>query len=209
MKNFTYNEAWPIKKLGDVCNFKRGLTYSKNDEADFSNNVVLRANNINLKTNTLELSELKYLQESFRIPNDKKLVRGSIIICTASGSKSHLGKVALIDDDYDYAFGGFMGMLTPKKEINSRYLFYTLISDQYKQFIHNLSNGVNINNLKFDDLKTFEVPLPPLPIQQRLIKTLDKIFEETEKLEALYNRKSTNLEELKKSVLKKAFAGEL
>ena len=33
----------------------------------------------------------------------------SLMICTASGSKSHLGKVAYIDDDYGYAFGGFMG----------------------------------------------------------------------------------------------------
>ncbi len=77
----------------------------------FSSNIVLRANNIDLKTNALDFSELKYINDDFVIPKEKKVTKGSLIICTASGSKSHLGKIALIDDDYDYAFGGFMGQL--------------------------------------------------------------------------------------------------
>ena len=42
---------WEIRKLGDVCEFRRGLTYSKNDEVENSKNAVLRSNNIDLITN--------------------------------------------------------------------------------------------------------------------------------------------------------------
>ena len=42
---------WEIRKLGDVCEFRRGLTYSKNDEVENSKNDVLRSNNIDLITN--------------------------------------------------------------------------------------------------------------------------------------------------------------
>ena len=46
-------EGWEIKKLLDVVDFQRGLTYTKNDEVDFSENMVLRSNNVDLKTNKL------------------------------------------------------------------------------------------------------------------------------------------------------------
>ena len=39
-------QGWEYKKLGEVASFFRGLTYSGKDEVSFSNNVVLRSNNI-------------------------------------------------------------------------------------------------------------------------------------------------------------------
>ena len=45
-------KVWEIRKLGDVCEFRRGLTYSKNDEVENSKNDILRSNNnIDLITN--------------------------------------------------------------------------------------------------------------------------------------------------------------
>ncbi|MES2996672.1 MAG: restriction endonuclease subunit S [Verrucomicrobiota bacterium] len=168
------NSQWETKQLGDVCEFQRGLTYAKSDEVDFSNNVVLRATNIDLATNLIDFSELKYINEKVAIPDAKKVKKDSLLICTASGSKSHLGKVALIDDDHDWAFGGFMGLLTPKNGVLPRYLFHLMTSNDYKDFINGLSDGANINNLKFDDLKQFRVPHPPLPEQQRIVALLDE-----------------------------------
>jgi type I restriction enzyme S subunit len=105
-------EGWEIKSLESVVSFQRGLTYSKKDEVDFSTNIVLRSNNVDLPTNQLNLTELRYINDDIKIPSDKKIKKGSLIICIANGSKSHLGKVALIGEEYDYAFGGFMGQLT-------------------------------------------------------------------------------------------------
>jgi type I restriction enzyme S subunit len=52
-------EGWTYKKLGEVATFARGLTYSKNDEAESSSKVVLRSNNIDLIAGKLDFSELK------------------------------------------------------------------------------------------------------------------------------------------------------
>ena len=107
-------------------------------------NVVLRATNIDLATNLLIFDELKYISDKVVVPEGKKVKKGSLMICTASGSKSHLGKVAYIDDDYGYAFGGFMGMLTPLNGLSPRYLFHLMTSEDYKDFIGALSDGANI-----------------------------------------------------------------
>ena len=66
----------------------------------------MRATNINLDNNKLNLTKLKYIKESIKIDDDKILKKGDILICTASGSMSHLGKVALIEKDIKMAFGG-------------------------------------------------------------------------------------------------------
>jgi type I restriction enzyme S subunit len=141
-------EGWRVQTLGDACSFQRGLTYSKADEVEHSSNAVLRAININLTNHDLNFDEIRYISDSITVDASKKVKNGSMIICTASGSKAHLGKVAFIDRDYDYAFGGFMGQITPKSHINPRYLFYVMTSREYKSFIEALSNGVNINKSK-------------------------------------------------------------
>jgi type I restriction enzyme S subunit len=177
----THEEAmkngWKMEPLGDLCEFQRGLTYAKGDEVDTSDNIVLRATNIDLATNLLNFAELKYINEKVVVPASKKVKKGSLMICTASGSKSHLGKVAYIDDDYGYAFGGFMGMITPRNGLVPKYLFHLLTSDAYKDFIGELSDGANINNLKFDDLGRFPVPHPAPNEQQRIVRILDQAFE--------------------------------
>ncbi len=150
--------------------------YAKGDEVDVSDNIVLRATNIDLTTNLLTFEELKYINDKVVVPDSKKVKKGSLMICTASGSKSHLGKVAYIDDDYGYAFGGFMGLITPRNGLLPKYLFHLMTSPVYKDFIGDLSDGANINNLKFDQLKQLTVPHPPLPEQRRIVGILDEAF---------------------------------
>ena len=154
-------KGWEKKKLGEVCEFQRGLTYAKCDEVESSKNVVLRANNIDLKTNLLDLTDLKYISDQVHVPPAKIVKPDSILICTASGSKSHLGKVAFIDANYGYAFGGFMGQITPRAILTSKFLFHMMTSESYKEFIDSLSDGANINNLKFDDFENSKFPSPP------------------------------------------------
>ena len=173
---------WPMVRLGDVCEFSRGLTYSKSDEVQVSSNVVLRSNNVDLGTGCLVFDELKYIRDSIEIPKSKRVSKGAILMCTANGSKQHLGKVALIDDDYDYAFGGFMGLLTPNDSINSRYLYWQLMSFEFKRHVTTLTDGTNINNLKFADIAQFTFPLPPLSVQREIVARLERELAVVEKI---------------------------
>ena len=50
-------KVWEIRKLGDVCEFRRGLTYSKNDEVENSKNDILRSNII-----TNQYNDRKFLE---------------------------------------------------------------------------------------------------------------------------------------------------
>src|SRR5690554_4886889 len=80
-----------------------------------------------------------------------------------------------------------------------------------------------INSIRIDDyvsgmaqpklnqkmLNKIPIPVPSLENQQTIVRQLDALRAETQKLEAVYQKKIADLEELKKSILQKAFAGEL
>ena len=66
-------KTWPMVRLGDVCEFSRGLTYSKSDEVQVSSNAVLRSNNVDLGSGRLILDELKYIRDSIEIPISKRV----------------------------------------------------------------------------------------------------------------------------------------
>ncbi|WP_280554342.1 restriction endonuclease subunit S [Halomonas sp. 25-S5] len=190
------SSSWDRKPLGDLCIFTRGLTYKKVDEDYASNSIVLRATNVDLATNSLNFDELKRIKDNIPIPDGKKVKKGSLLICTASGSKAHLGKVALIDADYGYAFGGFMGQLTPTDSLDAKYFYYLLISESYKKFIGKLADGANINNLKFSQLESFQIPLPPLPEQKRIVAILDEAFAGIDTVVANTEKNLANAREL-------------
>lgn len=171
-------QGWEYKKLGEVASFFRGLTYSGKDEVSFSNNVVLRSNNIDLNTNTINFDELKFISDSIIIPKDKKLKKNSIFMCMSNGSKLHLGKVAFIDKEYPYAFGGFMGLIVPKDdELMPKMAYYYFCSQKFKTYLSSIGNGANINNIKFVDIAKDTIPLPPKSTQLSIVSELDKINE--------------------------------
>ena len=58
-------------------------------------------------------------------------------------------------------------------------------------------------------LRNFLIPTPSLQEQKQIVKTLDNMNNHVQSIISSYNRELTNLEELKKSILEKAFKGEL
>tara|TARA_Y100001970_G_C14168467_1_gene822719 strand:+ start:308 stop:1513 length:1206 start_codon:yes stop_codon:yes gene_type:complete len=194
---------WKTVTIGDICEFYRGLTYTKKDEVETDGFGVIRANNINLPSNKLVLKEIKYINKSVNIKPDKYIKKNDIIICTASGSKSHVGKVAHIEENLDMAFGGFMGALRikAKEDCSSKFLYLVLISRLFKNYLLSLGDGSDINNLKFSQIENFKFQLPPLPEQQRIVVKLDAAFAEIDAAIETAEKKKIEVEKLFQRVL--------
>lgn len=180
-------EGWEYKKLGEVADFCRGLTYKREDEVDSSDNCVLRSNNIDLESMSLNFEELKYIRPDFVIPEDKKLKANSVFVCMSNGSKQHVGKVAYVNEDMNYAFGGFMGLIVPKPQVRGKYIYYVCRSSLFRHFLDQIGNGIGITNLRFSDLNEFSIPFPPLSEQQHIVEELDLLSSIIEKKKAQLN----------------------
>ncbi|GAA9663608.1 hypothetical protein HpVH103_09220 [Helicobacter pylori] len=163
-----------FRKLGDIGEYIRGVTYKKNQEI---NNLecgikVLRANNITL-SNHLIFEDIKVINKNVKIRKEQYLKKNDILICAGSGSSEHIGKVTFINTDLDYVFGGFMGVIRIR-EVNSRFVYHIFTSNIFKQYLEKSLNTTTINNLNANILQNFLIPIPPLEIQQEIVKILDQ-----------------------------------
>lgn len=83
-------------------------------------------------------------------------------------------------------------------------------SSIFQKIIFDYSGGAAIPNVPSAKiLKDIKIPCPSLKEQERIVTEIEIVLNESKRLEGIYQRKIDDLEELKKSILQKAFAGEL
>lgn len=97
--------------------------------------------------------------------------------------------------------------LIPTYKLEALYLFYFLKSSV--KLLNSLGSGATFKELSGSKLAEILLPVPDIREQKIIVKKLDDLSEQNKKLEVVYKKKLADLEELKKSVLKKAFSGEL
>ncbi|EAI5529348.1 restriction endonuclease subunit S [Campylobacter lari] len=196
--------CWEVKRLGDIGFFIRGVSYKKEQLLSTKNEnsvYLLRANNIQ---NELNLDELQIIPKELVV--DKIIQNNDILFAMSSGSKHIVGKNILLNNLNDFTFGAFCGLFRIiNLNICHKFIAYYLRSDSYKNYIFNISKGSNINNLRFIDLEKFQIPLPPLQEQERIVGILDESFAKIDESIKILEQDLLNLDELIQSALQKAF----
>lgn len=122
-----------------------------------------------------------------------------------------VGKVSLVDFEKDFVVLSSLAIIRPKsKVIISSLLKYILKNPAFLQTAIGMKTGVAIRRIILANLKLIKISFPRSLSEQKLIsEKLNALSSETKKLEAIYQKKIEDLEELKKSVLQKAFNGDL
>lgn len=198
----------PYRGLTDVADYVRGITYNKGNEQADGPVSVLRANNISLATNTLTFSDVKRVSGSVRVRDNQRLVRGDILICAGSGSKDHIGKVAFVFDDLEHTFGGFMGVVRTKGELEPRFLFHLLTGGSFLAYLRSALSTTTINNLNAGVMRGFRIPVPPLEVQRAIVEVLDTFSKLEAELGAELEARKQQYEHYRHSLLSKSgFSG--
>lgn len=184
---------YPMQRIADFSHLVRGVTYTKeNQVTNETANAILTADNITLD-GRLEITKIIYVNDDINFDESKKLKRDDVFICLSSGSKKHVGKVAYISQDFPYYIGGFMGILrTYSKDVLPKYLALYLNSEQMRIIFQSRSTGTNIQNLS-SSILNYEIPIPPLKIQQQILHECDKIDND-------YNTNQVNIQDFRKKI---------
>ena len=191
-KKVKIESKWESKRFDEIADIIRGVTYSKSDQSNIeTNKIILTADNITLSGN-FEINKTVYLYEDYQISNEKKLRKNDIFICFSSGSKQHLGKVALIEKDSIYYAGGFMGIIRVKNNNEPKY-FYQLLNTLLRQTIRDIGSGSNINNLS-GVINEIKIPLPPLDIQQKIVAEIEELEKQEQKAVEEIKKLKENIE---------------
>ena len=158
----------------------------------------------NGKNITLELfiSEEKYVE----IKNRFGVPKIGDILISAVGT---IGEIMVIENDNEFYFkDGNIIWLKDFKNVNPNYLRYLLKS--FVEKIKSLAIGSAYSALTIEKLNLYKVVFPSsMENQQKIVNDLDELSLQTKLIQDKYKQKLANLEELKKSILEKAFKGEL
>ncbi|MEI6435962.1 MAG: N-6 DNA methylase, partial [Bacteroidota bacterium] len=172
-----------LTALSDLTASYSGVTFDKTQQSfTQTSKIILTASNINLESGKITLDSLIYLNENVPLDSSFQLKKNDVFICTSSGSLSHLGKSAFINEDLDYYFGGFCGVLRGGDGLIQKFISIILShSIEFKSFVSQF-NGMNINNLRLTELMKFKIPVPPGKIIEKLLYEFGNLENEEENL---------------------------
>lgn len=203
-------ENWCWTRIGMVSNFERGITFpaAAKEAAPTEDNIpCLRTANVQ---ENLEIDDMIYVNRDFMKGNIAKLVRENDIIMSSANSRELVGKSSLVTHiPFPMTFGGFV-LNIRAKEMSSKYLFYFLRHEFLAgKFIGESSQTTNIANINTTTLGNYEIPLPPLPEQQRIVDRIESLFAKLDEAKEKAQAVVDSFETRKAAILHKAFTGEL
>lgn len=208
-------EDWEEKKLGDcdlleIIDGDRGKNYpTKKDFLD--KGFCLFMNTKNVRPDGFEFNTTMFISEA----KDKAMGKGKLerndVVMTTRGT---IGNLGIYDDKVEYdnirINSGMLIFRPNQKYITSKYLFELLRSAIIKTQIRKHVSGAAQPQLPIKTLINFSLPVPRyIKRQETIVLELSRLSTETKRLEKIYQQKVADSEELKKSILQKAFEGEL
>jgi type I restriction enzyme S subunit len=93
--------------------------------------------------------------------------------------------------------------------LDRRYLFWWLQNPSFKETIINLASRTAQPDITHRLFNVQAITLPILSVQKEFVEKIEQFSTETQRLETIYRQKIAALNELKQSILQKAFTGEL
>jgi type I restriction enzyme, S subunit len=206
-------EDWEVRRLGEsnlieIIDGDRGKNYPT--QKDFlDKGYCLFMNTKNVRPNGFEFNTTMFINEEKDNSMGKGKLKRNDVVMTTRGT---IGNLGVYDDDVEYdniRINSGMLIFRPNlKQITSEYFFEILRSGIIKEQIKKHVTGAAQPQLPIKTLVNFIFPVPKsIKEQQTIVHKLDALSAETKRLEAIYQQKINDLEELKKSILQKAFSG--
>ena len=174
-------QGWFSITINDICSIIGGVSYNKAD-IQYTGIRVLRGGNIQ-RGKVLYCSDDVFIPLSYQ--NDENQVQyGDIIVVASTGSQTLIGKTGFVDRDIPKTqIGAFLRIVRPKQNILSPYLHLIFQTDTYRDYIRNVAKGSNINNVKNVHLQNYQICLPPLAEQKRIVSKIEELFSDLDNIQ--------------------------
>jgi type I restriction enzyme, S subunit len=163
-------EGWPKRNLGDLCNVVGGGTPSKDNPAFYSGKIPW-ATVRDMRQEVITETECRITKDAVQSSATNIIPAGNVVIATRVG----LGKVCLLAQDT--AINQDLRGIIPHdtKTVSVRFLFWWLKT--MADTIIAEGTGATVQGVKLPFIKSLQLPVPPLPVQQRIVGILDDAFD--------------------------------
>ncbi len=204
-ENYKLPQGWEWKNLGEIANTSSGGTPSRNKKEYWENGNIKWLKSGELNDGYIDFIEENITEEAIKNSSAKIFQKGTLLIAMYGATAGKLG-ILNLDSTTNQAICAF---LHKDKNIKflEKFLFYFLFFLRDK--IIKDSFGGAQPNISQTYIKNLQIPLPPLKEQEQIASHLDELSSHVKNLKQNYQAQIKDLQELKKSLLDKAFKGNL
>ena len=184
------SNQWAIKNLGDVCSFQGGSQPPKSNFIQEPREGYVRL---------LQIRDFTSDSKAVYIPEElvkKRCKKTDIMIARygASVGQIHRGK----EGTYNVA----LIKTNPNLDlIDIDFFYYYLQSPLFQKPLHKVSARAAQAGFSKTDIRDFQIPIPPLEEQKRIVSILDEAFENIEENKNQIVQKKNGAEELLQALL--------
>lgn len=198
---------WEKKELGEICDFVRGPFGGSLKKSIFKKEGYVVYEQQHAIYN--QFTDVRYFidENKFNEMRRFKLEPGDLIM-SCSGT---MGKIAIAPIDLKKGIiNQALLKLSPHSNLNNKFLKLWMESGVFQNDLKFYTKGAAIKNVvSVKILKEIKLSIPCIEEQKLIVKKTEEFSEKTKRLEEIYKKKLEDIEELKKSILNKAFSGEL
>jgi type I restriction enzyme S subunit len=203
-------DGWEENSIDEISTVVNGYSFKSKDFSVDNEIKSIKITNVGImefvedSSNNLPMS---FLQEYSKV----QVHEGDLVLALTRTIISGGLKVARVPESYHNSLlNQRVAAIVPNLSlVNSDYLYYYFSSDIVYNYVLSNVNTLMQPNLSIKDLKRMTIPITSLEGQRRISIQIEGLSEKTNLLISNYEVKLNNIEELKKSILQKAFSGEL
>lgn len=204
-ENGVSDESWEEKTIGEICSsLKYGTSKKSSDDGEV---VVLRMGN--LQNGEIDWSNLAYTSDEEDIK--KYLLKSGDVLFNRTNSPELVGKTSIYRGEMPAIYAGYLIKLDYEKNIVvGDYLNYYLNSSKAKEYYMQVkTDGVSQSNINAKKIGEFEIPLPTITEQHEIVRLIDDLLARERAAQQATEQALASIELMKKSILARAFRGEL
>lgn len=197
---------WVWTRLGDITEInpkKKILDFNDDEEISF---VPMKA----VSDETGKIEEMEYEKYSKLKKGYTQFIEEDVLFAKITPCMEN-GKCAIaknLKNDIGYGTTEFHVLRCYQGIINKLLHIFLRQESFRKEAKYNMTGSVGFQRVPVDFLKTALFPLPPLEEQKEIVRVLDKVFEEENRISELISLEN-KIEILEKTILDRAFRGEL
>ena len=206
-KNGVSDESWEEKKFDDcIEKMQNGLSKRKGDEG---NNIgVLRL--ANLGEDDLVLDDLRYILLTEKEEKNYLLSKDDVIMIRVNGSKDNVARQIVINTDEKLAFCDHIIRIKYNLNIVARYVMYFSKTNAYRKYVEdNMVSSAGQNTISRKGLASLVIPLPSIEEQHEIVRLIDDLLARERAAQQAAEQALASIDLMKKSILARAFRGEL
>lgn len=206
-ENGVSDESWEEKKFDDcIEKMQNGLSKRKGDEG---NNIgVLRL--ANLGEDDLVLDDLRYILLTEKEEKNYLLSKDDVIMIRVNGSKDNVARQIVINTDEKLAFCDHIIRIKYNPNIVARYVMYFSKTNAYRKYVEdNMVSSAGQNTISRKGLASLVIPLPSIEEQHEIVRLIDDLLARERSAQQATEQALASIDLMKKSILARAFRGEL